>query len=238
MKSKKLKIKEVELKNNAVIIADVHYKKGDKEFLEVLKKWVENPPPQVFLLGDIFHLLLPFKFLVEYNKEAINLINHLSQKTEVYYTPGNHDFNIQKIFPYVVFGEAFLDVNRNVFLTHGDLTDDDFFYGFYVKIIRNSLIYNILNYLSLNFLNDWLFDKILKKRIECEQLKKFEKKIKEKIKIYDYDIIIEGHYHQNKKMNFYDKIYINLPAFICTKSYILIQLEKNPIIKEINYDGR
>ena len=161
MESGKLNIKKINLKDGAVIIADVHYKKGNMEFLNFLKKWIENPPPQVFFLGDIFHLLLPFEFLIKYNQEAIDLINTLSEKTEVYYTPGNHDFNIEKIFPNVKFSEAFIDENKSLFLSHGDLTDTDKRYLFYVKIIRNAYFETLLNIVSLNFINNWLFKKIL-----------------------------------------------------------------------------
>jgi len=238
VKSEKLKVKKIELKDKAAVIADVHYKKGDKKFLNLLKKWIENPPPQVFFLGDVFHLLLPFAYLKNYNKEAVNLINELSKKTEVFYTPGNHDFNIEKIFPNAVFADAFFDDKKNIFLTHGDLTDTDSLYRMYVKIIRNETVEKILNVISLNFINNWMFKKILSKKISCKKLENFEKKIKEKLKLYDYGIIIEGHYHQNRILHFQDREYINLPAFICTKSYILIQLDNNPIIKEIGYDGR
>jgi UDP-2,3-diacylglucosamine hydrolase len=238
MENVKLKIKNVELKNSAVVIADVHYKKGDREFLEVLQRWIKNPPPQVFLLGDIFHLLVPFSYLKEYNREAIELINKLSLKTEVYYTPGNHDFNIEKIFPNVVFADGFLDIKRDVLLTHGDLTDMDKMYKFYVFLSRNIVLEKIFNIISFNFINNWLFKKILKKKIICKKIENFEKKIKVKLKLIDYGIIIEGHYHQGKILHFSNKIYVNLPAFVCTKSYNLIQLDKNPIIKEIYYDGR
>ncbi len=232
-----MRIENVELRNGAVIIADVHYKKGDKEFLSLLKKWIKNPPPQVFLLGDIFHLLLPFEFLIDYNKEAINLINKLSQKTEVYYTPGNHDFNIQRIFPGVIFADSFADKEYSVFLTHGDLTDTDLTYKIYVKLIRNNIFEAIVNFITFNFINSWMFKKLLRKNIKCDKIEKFEIKVKEKIKKIDYDIIIEGHYHQSKKINIDNKIYINLPAFICNKKYILIQLDNKPIIKEMDYDG-
>ena len=233
-KMKNEKLKKINLKNGAVIIADVHYKRGDEEFLNLLKKWLQNPPPQVFFLGDIFHLLLPFKYLLDYNKEAIELINKLAVKTEVYYTPGNHDFNISSIFGNVIIADAFVDEEKSVFLTHGDLTDMDKKYLLYVKIIRNAYFEAFLNIISLNFINNWLFKKILQKKIDCKRLKNFEKKIKEKLKLNDYGIIIEGHYHQNKILYIYDKKYINLPAFVCTKSYNLIQLNNNPIIKEID----
>jgi len=238
MKYGKLNIEKINLKNKAIVIADVHYKKGNTEFLNLLKKWIENPPPQVFFLGDIFHLLLPFEFLIKYNQEVIDLINTLSKKTEVYYTPGNHDFNIEKIFPSVKFSEAFIDENKSIFLSHGDLTDTDKKYLFYVKIIRNAYFEMLLNIVSLNFINNWLFKKILQKRIDCKKLPNFEKKIKEKMKNIDFNTIIEGHYHQNRILHVFDKIYINIPAFICTKSYILLQLDTNPIIKEIYYGGR
>jgi len=48
---------------------------------------------------------------------------------------------------------------------------------------------------------------------------------------------MEGHYHQNTILQIYDKKYINLPGFICTKSYFIIQLENNLILKELKYDG-
>jgi len=235
-----LKIKEINLKNDAVIIADVHYKKGDEEFLKLLNKWLISPPPQIFLLGDIFHLLLPFQYLIQYNQEAIELIESLALKTEVYYTPGNHDFNLKKIFKNVTIADAFVDKKKSVFLTHGDLTCNDNIYLIYARIVRNPFFQKLANILSLNFINNSLFKAILKKRVVCETMdnKKFKNIVKEKLKSIDYGIIIEGHYHQNKKFNENNTLYINIPAYVCTKSYILIQLDNNQLIKEIGNDGR
>jgi len=232
----KLDIKNVDLKNGAVLIADVHYKKGDLEFLSLLEKWIHSPPPQVFFLGDVFHLLLPFRFLINYNRDAVELIEKLAEKTEVYYTYGNHDFNIGDVFKNVTFADAFLDKKKGVFLTHGDLSGDENGYMLYAKIIRNGTVEKVLNILSLNFLNGWLFKNILKKKIICEKIKDFDKIVKKKWEKIDYDIIIEGHYHQNRMVEANGKKYINLPAFVCTKSYNLIQLDNNPILKEIKYD--
>lgn len=227
-----MKIKEIEIKNNAVLIADVHYKKGDKEFLDLLQKWIDSPPSQLFLLGDIFHLLLPFEYLIEYNKEAIDLINELSTKTQIFYTYGNHDFEIDYIFPNIVFSDAFVDKKKSIFLTHGDLVGNSFFYKLYAKIIRNKLFFKIVHLLSFNFINNWLFNKILQKKVCCKKLLNFNKIISNKR--FFFDIIMEGHYHQNGIFYIEDKIYINLGAFNCTKSYFLLQLDNNPIIKEIH----
>jgi UDP-2,3-diacylglucosamine hydrolase len=223
MENEKLNIKEINLKNKAVIIADVHYKSGNEEFLNLLKKWIENPPSQVFFLGDIFHLLLPFKYLINYNKEAIELINKLAEKTEVYYTPGNHDFNISSIFPNVKVADAFVDEEKSVFFTHGDLTDNDIFYRIYVFIIRNYLGNLLLNFFTFNFLNNWLFKKILQKNIKCNKIRAFREKVFSKIADIKYKNVIEGHYHQDVFYDFGDKCYLNVGAYVCNKKYYQIE---------------
>ena len=228
-----MKVKNIDLKNEAVLVADVHYKKGDKKFLSFLEKLNQNPPPQLFLLGDIFHLLLPFKFLLNYNKEAITLINSISKKTKVYYAIGNHDFYIDSIFERVIVSEIFIDEKKSIFLTHGDLNEKDFIYKVYSKIIRNKFFINVVNILSLNFINNWLFKKILKKKIKCSKISNFKAKIIQKIADIDYKIIIEGHYHQNVLYNVFNKMYINLGAFKCNRSYYIF-IDNN--LKEIKYE--
>jgi len=214
-----LKVKRVKLKENAVFIADVHYKKGDKNFLNLLKRWLNEPPSQIFFLGDIFHLLLDFKFLKEYNKEVIDIINDISEKTEIYYTPGNHDFNIENIFPNVEFADAFVDEEKSVFLTHGDLTENDLFYKIYVKIIRSKFLLKGLHILSFNFINGYLFKKILKKAIKCKKILNFKEKVFSKIADIKYKMIIEGHYHQGVEYDFFERKYISLGAYFCKKRY-------------------
>ena len=232
MKSEKLKIKNIKVKDRAVLIADVHYKKGDKDFLDLLQNWIDNPPPQVFFLGDIFHLLLPFEFLIEYNKEAIELINNLSLKTEIFYTPGNHDFLIDNLFKNVVFADIFVDLSKKIFLSHGDIMDNSLSYKIYRGVIRNHIILNFLHFLSFNCLNNWLFKKLLKKSISCKKIEKFTELIENRLKL-DYNLIIEGHYHQGVKI----KNYYNMPAFVCNKKYILLKFDNNDfIIKEFEYD--
>jgi UDP-2,3-diacylglucosamine hydrolase len=235
MKNEKLNIKKINLKDGAVIIADVHYKKGDEEFLNLLKKWLQDPPSQVFFLGDIFHLLLPFKYLIDYNKEAIELINKLAEKTEVNYTTGNHDFNISSIFRNVIIADAFVDEEKSVFLTHGDLTDNDKFYKAYVFLIRNYLGNIFINFLTFNFLNNWLFKKILKKKVKCNKISAFKEKVFSRIVDIKYKNIIEGHYHQDVFYDFGDKCYLNVSAYVCNKKYYKIE---DYYIKEKNGNRR
>ena len=226
-----MKIKNIDLKNEAVFVADVHYKKDDKNFLNFLESLNQNPPSQLFLLGDIFHLLLPFKFLIEYNKEAIKLINSIAKKTEVFYTYGNHDFYLDGIFENVLFADAFVDKKKSILITHGDLNEKDNLYKIYSKLIRNKILIKSLNILSLNFTNNWLFKKILQKSIKCNKISNFKTIIFKKIADISYNMIIEGHYHQNVFFKFDDKKYYGLGAYFCKKCYYIY---KDYELKEIN----
>jgi len=208
-------------------LADAHYKKDNKNLVAFLEEILKNPPSQIFLMGDIFHLLLPFKFLEDYNQKPINLINELSKITEVYYTPGNHDFNLNKIFPNVKIADAFVDEKKSIFLTHGDLTDKDLLYKIYVRLIRNSFGNKILNFLSFNFINQWLFKLILRKKVKCLKIFDFEANISRKIADINYKTIIEGHYHQDGFFKLKGKKYYALASFYCSGKYY--KFEQNAI---------
>jgi len=216
------------LKEGAVFIADSHYSKENINLKTVLFKIKNNEikTNQIFLVGDIFHLLLPFKFLIEYNKEIIDLINELSQTKEVYYFEGNHDFCLDKVFDKKV--KILKELKKDgICINHGDIYINDKFYRFYTDFIRNKFIMKIVNILSFNFINNWMFKKLLNKKVKCDEMKKFEYLAGYKIRQYiDCKLIIEGHYHQNKKY----KNYINLPSLYCQNS--ILQL-KNKEFREI-----
>ena len=207
------------LKNGAVFIADSHYKKDNEDLYCLLLELNDSPPPQLFLVGDIFHLLLDFSYLIEYNKKVIKLINELSNKTEVYYFEGNHDFCLDGIFEESVI--LLKDLKKDgICINHGDLYLDDKFYLFYSKTIRKKWFMKFINIFTFNFINNWLFKLILSKKIKCEKMNNFDKLVKMKINLYkNCRLIIEGHYHQNRKF----QNYLNLPSLFCQKSYLIYQ---------------
>ena len=215
------------LKDGAVFIADAHYSKQNQLLKQLLLK-IKNDEiktNQIFLVGDIFHLLLPFRYLIEYNKEIIDLINELSKTKEIYYFEGNHDFCLDGIFDNVnILKELKKD---GVCINHGDIYIKDKFYRFYTNFIRNKFSMYIVNIISLNFINNWMFKKLLVKPIKCEEMRSFQKLANYKISRYiDCNLIIEGHYHQNKIY----KNYINLPSLYCQNSFI--QLKNNEFIEK------
>ena len=211
------------LKNGAVFIADSHYSKKNEDLYYLLLKLKNKNIPQIFLVGDIFHLLLDFKYLREYNKKVIKLIDEIALNKEVYYFEGNHDFCLDSIFTNV---KVLKELNKDgICINHGDIYVNDKFYKFYTKFIRNKVTMNIVNIISLNFINNWMFKKILNKKIKCENFD-FISLAKQKLTFYkNCKLIIEGHYHQNKIY----KNYINLPSLYCQKSYI--QFTNNQFIE-------
>ena len=52
--------------------------------------------------------------------------------------------------------------------------------------------------------------------------KNFEEIVSKRVKNYDVDIIIEGHYHQGNSYFIDEKMYINIPSLCCQKRYIKI----------------
>ena len=212
------------LKDGAVFIADSHYSKQNQDLKFLLLKIKNNEikTNQIFLVGDIFHLLLPFKFLIEYNQEIIKLINELAKTKEVYYFEGNHDFCLEGVFDKNV--KVLKELKKDgICINHGDIYIKDKFYIIYTKIIRNKIIMNVMNLITLNFINNWIFRKILNKNIKCEKIDNFISLAEYKLLQYqDCNLIIEGHYHQNQLY----KNYINLPSLYCQNSFFQLKNKK------------
>ena len=76
---------------------------GKSDLLGLLAALIENPPAQVFLMGDIAHLLIGhIPSSAKRNRALIATINELATKCEVFYFEGNHDFGLDSaIFPNV-----------------------------------------------------------------------------------------------------------------------------------------
>ena len=112
------------------------------------------------------------------------------------------------------------------------MTDRDFLYSVYLKIIRSKAILNVLNIASLNFLKPWVFNMVLNKKIDCAKIPDFKEKVFKKIADINYSNIVEGHYHQNVKFMYNNKKYWNLGAFVCDRVYYIYNDFE---LKEVKY---
>jgi UDP-2,3-diacylglucosamine hydrolase len=233
------------LKEGAFVVSDAHYSHIRPQFLDFLKaiQTKKLQPSQLILMGDIFDTLFGnVAYTQEVNAEAVKILNEISEKIEVIYLEGNHDFNLKKIFPKAkIFGinEQPLSVTYNtksILLAHGDI-QSPLLYRIYTTLIRNSLIVSVLNIVDLifgHFIINWL-DKYLSKKEDCKEFTNFRSFIEHRLSYkYNCDYFIEGHFHQNKRLEFKDFIYINLAAFACNQRYFIVKSSQDVGLIEEN----
>jgi len=228
----------IELKEGALIISDAHYSSSRPELLSLIKDIHSQKivTSQLILMGDIFDAL--FKEVVktqENNAQMIKLLNEISEKIELIYLEGNHDFNLQAIF----LNAKIISLNRQplicsykdkrVALAHGDF-DIGLFYKIYTALIRNSFVLYLLNKIDTwtsNFILKKL-DSYLNKKDDCKEFIGFEVYIKNRnLDKFACEYFIEGHYHQNRSFSFEKVNYINLAAFACNQRYFIVKSSKD-----------
>jgi len=218
------------LQDNAIFVADSHYNLKNKEFLIFLEqldsKKIECS--QLILMGDNFDFLSgESKYFIKQNEVLIQLLNKLSLNIEIFYLEGNHDYNLQKLFPHIqvlkreeqpLLGKY---KDKTLALSHGD-NFINWQYDLYCSVIRNPILLKFLNMIDFgNFISKKIDSSLLGKNI-CHKMKDFNLLAEKRINNYKSDIIIEGHYHQGSTFEFKDKKYVNIPSLCCDKKYIKI----------------
>lgn len=228
----------IEILEGAFVVSDAHYSHQRPELLEFIKDIHSKKlqPTQLVLMGDIFDALFGgVGYTQKRNEEAIRLLNEISQDIEMIYLEGNHDFNLQKIFPHAkVFPISQQPVrcrydNKKILLAHGDI-ESPIGYIVYTALIRNPIVLYILSILD-NIFGHYILkrlDNYLSQKDDCKEfvgLKEFMmKRLGDK---YSCDYFVEGHFHQNKTIEFEDFIYINLGVFACNQRYFIVKSSKD-----------
>lgn len=234
----------IEVKEGAFVISDAHYSPLRPQLLQLIKdihsKKLE--PTQLILMGDIFDALFgSIKQTYKMNAEMIHLINDISKRIEIIYLEGNHDFNLQKVFPLVkVFTISNQPVlctykSQKLYLAHGDF-DGILSYKLYTAFIRNRIILPVLQFIDNIFNNAILknIDQHLDKKDDCKEFVGFKDFITKRLEDrFDCDYFIEGHFHQNVAFNVANFYYINLGAFACNQRYFIVEsLQDKELLKE------
>jgi UDP-2,3-diacylglucosamine hydrolase len=214
----------LEVLEDAVILADVHYSKlRDDNFEKLLIEFHKNPPKQIFLLGDIFETLFGgVEYTIETNKNIIQLLENLGKKSEIFFFEGNHDFNLTNVFRNLKvipiseqpFAMRFKD--KKVLFAHGDW-NESFSYKIYRHLVEKPLFLKIVS--TLDFQNSLIkhIEKSQLSKEKCREKENFQDLIAQKMRKLNCDVLIEGHYHQGKIIKFDNKTYVNIPPFLCKK---------------------
>ena len=174
----------LEIKEGAYIIADAHYSHLREELLSLIKEIHSKKllVSQLILMGDIFDVLVgDVEHTHTSNTQMIELINGISEFIEVLYLEGNHDYNLQKIFPKVkVFPIQSQPImctfkNKSICLAHGDF-DGGMQYKIYTAVIRNSLSLYVLKSID-TLLNHFILQKLdtyLSTKDDCKKFVGFK----------------------------------------------------------------
>ena len=222
------------IKQGAIFVADSHFNQKNKELLIFLEK-VESKEivtTQLFLMGDMIDFISgESRYFIKQNSDVINLLNKLSNEIEIIYLEGNHDYNLTTIFPNIKVikreNQPLLAKfeDKTVALSHGD-NFINWKYDLYCKFIRNTIFLRFMNFIDVNFFISKKIENALVKKNICHKMRNFEEIVSKRVKNYDSNIIIEGHYHQGNRYLIDEKLYINIPSLCCQKQYVkIIDLE-------------
>ena len=232
-----------ELQEGAILVADSHYAPWRTAFIDFLQA-LENgdiQTTQLILMGDNCDLLFgPISETSRLNQDLIALLNALSMKMEIIYLEGNHDFRLASLFPNITViarnQQPFIlnYGSQTIALLHGDI-DVPLGYEIYTALIRNRPILYALN--SINTLLGgaiitWLSHDMQRKN-HCKKIENFEiiaRRHRKRKWISRCDVVIEGHYHQNKSFDFDSYRYINLGAFACNERYYVVKSAQDRFI--------
>ncbi len=220
----------LEIKENALFIADSHYPHHGDSFLILLQKLdkEEINTTQLFLMGDNFDLLFGYNdYIKTFSNEAITLLQKLSKKLEIHYFEGNHDFCLTELFPdMTVYSRdeqpvTFKLGEKKLALSHGDKYVTGFGYDFYCKILRNKTTLTLLKPFEKSII-DHRMKKLSQKHI-CQPFHRFDKRVEEILKHYvEVDMVMEGHFHQAKVLG----KYVSLPSLACQGMVAVVEKGK------------
>ena len=241
---------KITIKEGAIFVADAHYSYLREElydFLEAIKSY-KILTKQLFFMGDIFDALFgEVKESQRKNVELIELINSLSKEIEIIYFEGNHDFNLQSIFPNIqIFSINQQPLlcnyeNKKILLSHGDF-NAGIGYRVYTSLIRNHLFLSFLSFVDALSSHSILkkLDAYLEKKDDCKTITNFEEIIaKRELHHYNCDYFIEGHYHQNRVLRVGKMEYINLGAFACNQRYFIVKsIQNKALLEEKSFSKR
>ncbi|OUT13324.1 UDP-2,3-diacylglucosamine hydrolase [Campylobacter concisus] len=238
------------IKEGAIFLADAHEnvnRNGFLKFLRAVDSGEIKEPPQIFLLGDMFDFLTgDGEYTREFYSEHLNLINKISQKVEIFYFEGNHDFRLSNLFDktreiwderemlcyksvrvYDIYDQPanFKTINEeHVQIAHGDIFLP-FVDKYALRFLRLKWFLKFMNALDkfLHFkISKAILAKLTKKNLDYK-IPNFKELMGKHLQGYEAGIVIEGHYHQGEQFNIYDKFYINLPCFACEQSYFVVE---------------
>ncbi len=225
-----------EVLEGAIFVSDVHHQEGLSHFPRLLNHLLASPPSQLFLMGDIFQILVgSVKSSYRPYISILEQLELLSQKSTLFYFEGNHDFglpqlsylkNIQ-IYPRKFQPIPFTCQDKLFLLAHGDLFLK-WGYEIYIRLLSSQFSIKTLGFLDQIIplyapLTAPIYHKKIRSLIPNQEV--FKDFSKQRLACYEHwrakiaptlnlGGVIEGHFHIGR---FYKSdqnlLYAALPSF-------------------------
>ncbi len=218
------------IQENAIFIADAHYPTHGDTLLRLLHRIEcgKIETPQLFLMGDIFDLLVGgLEESIPPNSEVISLINTIARKIPLYYFEGNHDFCLGKILDRVTLytlqeQPQYMALHgERVGLSHGDRFAAGWKHAVMNRLLRRPWVIAVIKRLKPQIVAEK--SRYLATKDICRELPGFETKAQEIYACYEgAEKVIEGHYHQGKQY----EGYLSLPSLACQKQVGIIRKDR------------
>lgn len=248
------------IKDDAIFIADAHFmplhtdlthqskvsSQALLEYFEHLLNNIQTIPSQIFLMGDIAHLLLgKIPSSIQSNKGLLNAIQSLSQYTQIWWFEGNHDFKLTgltslssvRIIPRSQQPKLFYTMHqaqkKHLLLAHGDIFLNTK-YELYIRLM-NTQILNAIMY-ALDTLSRGRVYRSIIAKVNANTIKQgrsddihtfaqsriqaynaYMQKVLKNAQNITLDAIIEGHFHIGKTCKG-ETLYVSLPSFYISRS--------------------
>jgi len=249
-----------------VSISDVHIKTSDDERAELLFRFfntedVKNAD-QVFLLGDIFDLMVGNKpqYVDKYSKFFNKIKELLVSGKIIHYFEGNHDFHVKNLIndwsreidqadSMFFHKKAIVKKigDRKILFTHGDdIEIDNPSYKIYKTLINNKLLEFLGDHVVPYSFIEWIGHRASKKSRERNKQRyektkddsamirdRFREAARRASKKYDVCTVVCGHSHVKDNFKEGSLTYLNSGYAPIEQSYIVLETGKEPEIKKI-----
>ena len=222
-----------------LVLSDLHLRSPESDqryqkFLDVLKKFEENSYDELFLMGDIFDILIgPFQFWKRLHPDFFNFLRTLKiNQKNISWVQGNHDFQIGSLLEEFKINwieqDAVLVRNQlKIYLAHGDLADwTDKLHPLWRKLLTSQFLKWTLGRLSESFAEKRFYPFALKassasRRVSGttprdpnadETFKKYALKVGTQ---HQASLVLLGHSHLTENTLLEQKIhYLNLGSWL------------------------
>ena len=229
--------------NKWIFISDIHVKKRGDENDKILQSFLEkaksNNVTKVFLLGDIFDLMVGgYREYLEKHQNYFDQLKEILNKKEVYIFEGNHDFHNKELYQlfksslnntqehhlhFYTEDTILMHGTKKFYVGHGDSIEiENPSYQIYKKIVTSRFCYNltqeILNFKTISLIGESTSERSRKRNKERydhsggEDIIKnrFRKSAEIVLKKFKVDLIICGHSHIKDSYNINeDCVYLN-----------------------------